>query len=129
VNRRPARRDIMHPVVPECDGMHISPQFAVVAAVAVVSLLAYVGEVRAAGRQSRAPAQMKVFLDGDDCFADFLRSETEFVDYVRDRTEAEVHACRRVQRLPLLDVHAPSAPGALCGRRQPVSVLRGNTLR
>ena len=34
---------------------------------------------------------MKVFLDCDDCFADFLRSEIEFVDYVRDRTEAEVH--------------------------------------
>jgi hypothetical protein len=34
---------------------------------------------------------MKVFLDCESCFADFLRSEIEFVDYVRDRTEAEVH--------------------------------------
>jgi hypothetical protein len=36
-------------------------------------------------------AQLKVFLDCESCFADFLRSEIEFVDYVRDRTEAEVH--------------------------------------
>ena len=35
--------------------------------------------------------QMKVFLDCESCFSDFLRSEIEFVDYVRDRTEAEVH--------------------------------------
>lgn len=34
---------------------------------------------------------MKVFLDCESCYADFLRSEVEFVDYVRDRTEAEVH--------------------------------------
>jgi hypothetical protein len=37
------------------------------------------------------PAQLKVFLDCESCFSDFLRSEIEFVDYVRDRTEAEVH--------------------------------------
>jgi hypothetical protein len=71
--------------------MHTSPQLAVVAAVVIVSFFAYVGELRAAGRQSRAPAQMKVFLDCDSCFSDFLQSEIEFVDYVRDRTEAEVH--------------------------------------
>jgi hypothetical protein len=34
---------------------------------------------------------MRVFLDCDNCYADFLQSEIEFVDYVRDRTEAEVH--------------------------------------
>jgi hypothetical protein len=38
-----------------------------------------------------APAQLKVFLDCENCFADFLRTEIAFVDYVRDRTEAEVH--------------------------------------
>ena len=37
------------------------------------------------------PAQLKLFLDCEDCFADFLRTSVEFVDYVRDRTEAEVH--------------------------------------
>ena len=38
------------------------------------------------------PAQrLKVFLDCNDCFADFLREETGFVDFVRDRTEAALH--------------------------------------
>jgi hypothetical protein len=36
-------------------------------------------------------AQLKVFLDCQNCFQDFLRTELSFVDYVRDRTEAEVH--------------------------------------
>jgi hypothetical protein len=44
-----------------------------------------------ARQQPPAPTQLKVFLDCESCFADFLRSEIEFVDYVRDRTEAEVH--------------------------------------
>jgi hypothetical protein len=35
--------------------------------------------------------QLKVFLDCQNCFADFLRSEIEFIDYVRDPAEAEVH--------------------------------------
>jgi hypothetical protein len=39
-----------------------------------------------------APAQLKVFLDcQQNCFADYLRTELAFVDFVRDRTEAEVH--------------------------------------
>jgi hypothetical protein len=43
------------------------------------------------GAQTPARAQIRVFLDCEDCFADFLRSEITFVDYVRDRAEAEVH--------------------------------------
>jgi hypothetical protein len=39
-----------------------------------------------------APAgQLKVFLDCRNCFQDFLRTDVTFVDYVRDRTEADVH--------------------------------------
>jgi hypothetical protein len=41
-----------------------------------------------------APArqrQVRVFLDCQDCFQSYLRSEIEFVDYVRDRTESDVH--------------------------------------
>lgn len=43
--------------------------------------------------QSTAPAaiRVKVFLDCSDCFADYLREETTFVDFVRDRSEAAVH--------------------------------------
>ena len=37
------------------------------------------------------PPQLKAFLDCQDCFSDFLRTEVTFVDYVRDRTEADVH--------------------------------------
>jgi hypothetical protein len=35
--------------------------------------------------------QVKVFLDCESCFEDFLRTEVAFVDYVRDRVESEVH--------------------------------------
>ncbi len=41
--------------------------------------------------QAQAAPQLKVFLDCGNCYSDFLQSEIEFVDYVRDRTEAEVH--------------------------------------
>ena len=48
-------------------------------------------EIEAASRQSQV-AQLKLFLDCTaECYPDFLRSEVTFVDYVRDRTEAEVH--------------------------------------
>ncbi len=36
-------------------------------------------------------ARLQVFLDCSDCFADYLREETPFVDFVRDRTQADVH--------------------------------------
>lgn len=36
-------------------------------------------------------APIKVFLDCSECFQDFLRTEVAFVDYVRDRTQANVH--------------------------------------
>jgi hypothetical protein len=38
----------------------------------------------------KAP-QLKVFLDCGNCFEDYMRSEITFVDYVRDRLEAEIH--------------------------------------
>ncbi len=37
------------------------------------------------------PPRVQVFLDCSDCFADFLREETTFVDFVRDRNDADVH--------------------------------------
>ncbi|HVH55434.1 MAG TPA: hypothetical protein VM791_04230 [Vicinamibacterales bacterium] len=36
-------------------------------------------------------ARLQVFLDCNDCFADYLREEIDFVDFVRDRTQATVH--------------------------------------
>ncbi len=39
-----------------------------------------------------ADRQLRVFLDcSGDCFSEYLRSEIAFVDYVRDRAEADVH--------------------------------------
>jgi hypothetical protein len=38
--------------------------------------------------RSRAP---RVFLDCPDCDLDFIRSEIDYVNYVRDRTAADVH--------------------------------------
>jgi hypothetical protein len=38
-----------------------------------------------------ATGRLQVFLDCNDCFADYLREETDFVDFVRDRTQATVH--------------------------------------
>ena len=58
-------------------------------------VLAFVAdEVRATThtvRQSAGAPQLRVFLDCQACFSDFLRTELPFVDYVRDRTEADVH--------------------------------------
>ena len=38
-----------------------------------------------------AAARLQVFLDCGDCFADYLREETPWVDFVRDRSQADVH--------------------------------------
>ncbi|MEO7271166.1 MAG: hypothetical protein ABIX28_09500 [Vicinamibacterales bacterium] len=46
----------------------------------------------AEARQAALAAPVKVYLDCEDCFADFLRTEVAFADYVRDRSEATVHA-------------------------------------
>src|SRR5687767_12678656 len=40
---------------------------------------------------TQSSPQLKVFLDCQGCFQEFLRTELTFVDFVRDRTEAEVH--------------------------------------
>ena len=38
------------------------------------------------------PPRLQVFIDcNTDCFSDFLREETSFVDFVRDRNDADVH--------------------------------------
>jgi hypothetical protein len=41
---------------------------------------------------SQAQPQMRVFLDcSTGCYGDYLRTELAFIDFVRDRTEAEIH--------------------------------------
>ena len=67
----------------------------------IVAFLSAADESAAAGRQAGAPPaaqasaaaarQLKLFLDCDACYQDYLRSEIAFVDFVRDRTEADLH--------------------------------------
>lgn len=40
---------------------------------------------------STAPALLRVFLDCDRCDTTYLRTEITFVDYMRDRSDADVH--------------------------------------
>jgi hypothetical protein len=52
------------------------------------------GNARPAAAQAapQGPAPLKVFLDcGDQCDFDFLRQEVAYIDYVRDRKDADVH--------------------------------------
>ena len=41
--------------------------------------------------QPRAGDRLRVFLDCDDCDGVYVRREIEFIDYVRERKEADVH--------------------------------------
>ncbi len=56
-------------------------------------ILAFVSisSARALGAQPTGSAHLQVFLDCNNCYADFLRTEVAFVNYVRDRTEADIH--------------------------------------
>ena len=58
-----------------------------------VLALSWVPEVEGRGQERSPPSssQIRVFLDCESCFLDFLRTEAVFVDYVRDRAEADVH--------------------------------------
>ncbi|HYN08844.1 MAG TPA: hypothetical protein VES67_15795 [Vicinamibacterales bacterium] len=40
---------------------------------------------------ARAGSRLRVFLDCDSCFADYLREEIKWVDFVRQREDADVH--------------------------------------
>jgi len=73
------------------------------ASVAALSLILALGLARpSAAGQAAAPtpsqnidelkkSAVKVFLDCDDCDLDFIKTEITFVNYVRDRLEAQVH--------------------------------------
>ena len=59
-----------------------------IAALVLSALIA----VQAVPAQDR-PVRLQVFLDCPSaCYADYLREEIEFVDFVRDRVNADVHA-------------------------------------
>lgn len=67
---------------------------AAVRACTIASLLtsvAFAAPRRQTGDAARPQAQLRVFLDCENCYRDYLRAEVGFVDYVRDRKEADVH--------------------------------------
>ncbi len=45
-----------------------------------------------------AQERARVFLDCGACDFNYLRQEIQFVDYVRDRTDADVHVLATTQR-------------------------------
>ena len=52
-------------------------------------------EAQGSAAQAATPAQssprLRIFLDCDDCYGDYIRDEVDFVEYVRDPAEADVH--------------------------------------
>jgi hypothetical protein len=66
----------------------------------VFTILSFAENVYAGRRQTSArqppsgvsTRQLTLFLDCESCYEDYLRTEVTFVDYVRDRTEADIHA-------------------------------------
>ena len=83
-------------------------------------VVCFTGAVDAAAQsevqQAKKAAQLRVFLDCQNCFEDYLRTEITFVDYVRDRTEADVH------------VLITSAQTAAGGREYTVSFIGANAV-
>jgi hypothetical protein len=70
-------------IIPSLAALRISP------AVLVIGLMCTA--VLPSLDAQTSPQQIRAFLDCGGCFQDFLRTEVTFVDYVRDRSEADVH--------------------------------------
>ncbi|MCK7499748.1 MAG: hypothetical protein MZW92_62115 [Comamonadaceae bacterium] len=79
-----------------------------------------------AGIDEMKKTALKVFLDCDYCDLEYIKTEITFVNYVRDRLEAQVHVListqahgRRRRRIHA-DLHRPER---LQGRQGPPEVL------
>lgn len=71
--------------------MHLPVQCGWVAISVFLWIFTAIANAAPLAAQDAAAARLKVFVDCGNCYADFLRTEVAFVDYVRDRTEADVH--------------------------------------
>ena len=60
-----------------------------------------------------ANGRLKVYLDCNDCFGDYIREEVDMVEYVRDPAEADVHII--VSRSPIPAAAASNSAVALIG--------------
>jgi hypothetical protein len=65
--------------------------FAALALALNAAVPAQAGQNAPAGIDELKKTAVKVFLDCDDCDLDFIKTEITFVNYVRDRLEAQVH--------------------------------------
>src|SRR6185295_14353207 len=67
-------------------------RIAIVASVVLLTVLATVAAQTTPQTQAPAtPSLLRVFLDCNECDSEFMRQNVDFVDYVRDRTVADVH--------------------------------------
>ena len=60
-------------------------------AFACLGLIAVLSGSAVAQQPAPSANRLRVFLDCDECDSDYVRREIEFIDYVRDRTEADLH--------------------------------------
>jgi len=63
----------------------------VLCAVMLVGITAFPAVRPAAAQTGERSARLKVFLDCFRCDFDFIRTEIPWVDYMRDRADADVH--------------------------------------
>ena len=68
----------------------VAPSIYTVLSVLTVAISAYAQE-RSSQEESSRPDALRVFLDCASCDENYIRTEITFVNYVRDRTLADVH--------------------------------------
>jgi hypothetical protein len=68
----------------------LAPAFFLIAVLALSARPAAAQEGQASVDELKKTA-LKVFLDCDDCDLEYIKTEITFVNYVRDRNEAQVH--------------------------------------
>jgi hypothetical protein len=67
------------------------------ASLAAILLLALAAPASAQQQQEAASQQLRVFLECGPCDFDFVRTEIAYVDWMRDRQDADVHVIARMQ--------------------------------
>ena len=84
---------------PLASRFRLIPQVRVFAAVLVCLALARAASPAQAPAPAAAPRQMvRMFLDCNQCDEDYIKKEVLFVDYVRNREDADVHVLVTIQQ-------------------------------
>ena len=91
-----------------------------IAAAAVVCLLLTPALVTAQDAQAvDRTGALRVFLDCNSCDENYLRTEITFINYVRDRADADVHVLVTTQGTGGGGTDTPSSTSASAGSRAP----------